>query len=66
MVGGRERVVVFCDVDFFGFVKSLVEVFLKVKIYYDYWEMLDKEKDIDVVMIFIFDYVYGLVVVFVM
>ncbi|NRB52056.1 MAG: Gfo/Idh/MocA family oxidoreductase [Saprospiraceae bacterium] len=58
-VGGRERVVALCDVDFSGSAKSSVEAFPKAKIYHDYREMLDKEKDIDAVTISTPDHVHG-------
>src|SRR5512133_3751281 len=48
-VNGRERVAALCDVDFSGSAKASVEKFPKAKLYADYREMLDKEKDIDAV-----------------
>ncbi|MGM0944540.1 MAG: Gfo/Idh/MocA family protein [Bacteroidota bacterium] len=58
-VGGRERVVALCDVDFSGSAKSSVERFPKAKLYADYREMLDKETDIDAVTISTPDHVHG-------
>src|SRR5690606_35801825 len=58
-VKGRERVVALCDVDFGGSAKASVEAFPKAKLYADYREMLDKEKDIDAVTISTPDHVHG-------
>jgi len=58
-VGGRERVVALCDVDFSGSAKRSVERFPTAKLYADYREMLDKEKDIDAVTISTPDHVHG-------
>jgi predicted dehydrogenase len=58
-VGGRERVVALCDVDFSGSAKRSVERFPQAKLYADYREMLDKEKDIDAVTISTPDHVHG-------
>lgn len=58
-VNGRERVVALCDVDFSGSAKRTVEAFPKAKLYADYREMLDKEKDIDAVTISTPDHVHG-------
>lgn len=58
-VNGRERVLALCDVDFSGSAKASVELFPKAKLYADYREMLDKEKDIDAVTISTPDHVHG-------
>ena len=58
-VGGRERVVALCDVDFSGSAKASVEAFPKAKLYADFRKMLDKEKDIDAVTISTPDHVHG-------
>lgn len=58
-VNGRERVVALCDVDFAGSAARSVEAFPKAKLYNDYREMLDKEKDIDAVTISTPDHVHG-------
>ncbi|GAB3234537.1 Gfo/Idh/MocA family oxidoreductase [Algoriphagus aestuariicola] len=58
-VGGRERVVALCDVDFSGSAKRSVERFPQAKLYADYREMLDKEKDIDALTISTPDHVHG-------
>ena len=58
-VNGRERVVALCDVDFSGSASKSVENFPKAKLYHDYREMLDKEKDIDAVTISTPDHVHG-------
>lgn len=58
-VKGRERVVALCDVDFAGSAKASVKSFPKAKLYADYREMLDKEKDIDAVTISTPDHVHG-------
>ncbi|MEZ4988699.1 MAG: Gfo/Idh/MocA family oxidoreductase [Saprospiraceae bacterium] len=50
-VGGRERVVALCDVDFSGSASQSVAAFPAAKLYHDYRVMLDKEKDIDAVTI---------------
>jgi predicted dehydrogenase len=58
-VNGRERIAALCDVDFSGSAKASVERFPKAKLYADYREMLDKEKDIDAVTISTPDHVHG-------
>ncbi|MCM4150118.1 gfo/Idh/MocA family oxidoreductase [Arenibacter sp. N53] len=58
-VGGREKVVALCDVDFSGSAKKSVELFPKAKLYADFREMLDKEKGIDAVTISTPDHVHG-------
>lgn len=58
-VNGRERVIALCDVDFNGSAKRSVENFPKAKLYSDYREMLDKEKDLDAVTISTPDHVHG-------
>lgn len=58
-VNGRERVVALCDVDFAGSASNSVKAFPNAKLYADYREMLDKEKDIDAVTISTPDHVHG-------
>jgi predicted dehydrogenase len=58
-VGGREKVVALCDVDFSGSAKGSIENFPNAKLYADYREMLDKEPDIDAVTISTPDHVHG-------
>lgn len=58
-VGGRERVVALCDVDFSGTAATSVTAFPNAKLYNDYRVMLDKEKDIDAVTISTPDHVHG-------
>lgn len=58
-VKGREKVVALRDVDFSGSASSSIENFPKAKLYADYREMLDKEKDIDAVTISTPDHVHG-------
>jgi predicted dehydrogenase len=58
-VEGRENVVALCDVDFSGSASRSVQNFPKAKLYADYREMLDKEKDIDAVTISTPDHVHG-------
>jgi predicted dehydrogenase len=58
-VKGRERVVALCDVDFSGSASQTVKQFPTAKLYADYREMLDKEKDIDAVTISTPDHVHG-------
>lgn len=65
-VDGRERVVALCDVDFSGSAKASIESFPKAKLYADFREMLDKEKDIDAVTISTPDHVHGPAAVYAM
>jgi predicted dehydrogenase len=58
-VKGRERVIALCDVDFSGSAAKTVQEFPKAKLYADYREMLDKEKDLDAVTISTPDHVHG-------
>jgi hypothetical protein len=58
-VDGRERVVALCDVDFSGTAKESVERFSEAKLYRDYREMLDNEKDLDAVTISAPDHIHG-------
>ena len=57
-VGGREKVVALCDVDFSGSAKRSVERFPKAKLYNDYRVMLEKER-LDAVTISTPDHVHG-------
>lgn len=65
-VKGREKVAALCDVDFSGSASSSVENFPKAKLYADYREMLDKEKDIDAVTISTPDHVHAPAAVYAM
>lgn len=65
-VKGREKVAALCDVDFSGSASRSVENFPKAKLYADYREMLDKEKDIDAVTISTPDHVHGPAAVYAM
>ncbi len=65
-VDGRERVVALCDVNFSGSAADSVKRFPKAKLYNDYREMLDKEKDIDAVTISTPDHVHAPAAVFAM
>ncbi|EIJ40850.1 putative dehydrogenase [Galbibacter orientalis DSM 19592] len=58
-VNGRERVIALCDVDFSGSAAATVKKFPKAKLYADFRELLDKEKDIDAVTISTPDHVHG-------
>ncbi len=58
-VKGREKVIALCDVDFSGSAKRSVENFPTAKLYSDFREMLEKEKDIDAVTISTPDHVHG-------
>ena len=65
-VNGRERIGALCDVDFAGSAKGTVEKFPKAKLYSDFREMLDKEKDLDAVTISTPDHVHGSAAVYAM
>lgn len=58
-VNGREKVIALCDVDFGGSAAKSVENFPEAKLYNDYREMLETEKDIDAVTISTPDHVHG-------
>ena len=58
-VNGRERVAALCDVDFAGSASRSVKRFPKAKLYADFREMLDNEKDIDAVTISTPDHIHG-------
>ena len=58
-VNGRERIVALCDVDFSGDAKRTVKRFPKAKLYDDFREMLDKQKNIDAVTISTPDHVHA-------
>ncbi len=58
-VKGREKVIALCDVDFSGSAAASAKKFPKAKLYADYREMLDQEKDIDAVTISTPDHVHG-------
>ena len=49
-VGGRENIVALCDVDF-NQSKPTFDTYPKAKVYKDYRVMLDKQKDIDAVIV---------------
>ncbi|MDA9241210.1 Gfo/Idh/MocA family oxidoreductase [Flavobacteriaceae bacterium] len=65
-VNGRERVAALCDVDFAGSASRSVKRFPKAKLYADFREMLDNEKDIDAVTISTPDHVHGPAAVYAM
>ena len=65
-VNGRERVAALCDVDFSGSASRTVKRFPKAKLYADFREMLDNEKDIDAVTISTPDHVHGSAAVYAM
>ena len=65
-VNGRERIGALCDVDFSGSAKRSVKKFPKAKLYSDFREMLDKEKDLDAVTISTPDHVHGPAAVYAM
>ena len=65
-VNGRERVTALCDVDFSGSASRSVKRFPKAKLYADFREMLDNEKDIDAVTISTPDHVHGPAAVYAM
>ncbi len=58
-VGGRERVVALCDVDFAGSAAETAKKFPKAKVFSDYRKMLDKVKGIDAVTISTPDHIHG-------
>ncbi|WP_268034486.1 Gfo/Idh/MocA family protein [Algoriphagus sp. PAP.12] len=58
-VGGRERVVALCDVDFSGTAKRSVENFPDAKLYADYRIMLEEMPEIDALTISTPDHVHG-------
>lgn len=61
-----QKVAALCDVDFSGTAKASVEAFPDAKLYHDYREMLDKEKDIDAVTISTPDHVHAPAAVYAM
>ena len=65
-VNGRERIGALCDVDFAGSAKGTVKKFSKAKLYSDFREMLDKEKNLDAVTISTPDHVHGSAAVYAM
>ena len=65
-VNGRERVAALCDVDFSGSASRSVKRFPNAKLYADFREMLDNEKDIDAVTISTPDHVHGPAAVYAM
>ena len=65
-VNGRERVAALCDVDFAGSASRSVKRFPNAKLYADFREMLDNEKDIDAVTISTPDHVHGPAAVYAM
>ena len=65
-VKGREKILALCDVDFSGSAKRSIENFPKAKLYNDYREMLDQEKDIDAVTISTPDHVHAPAAVYAM
>ena len=65
-VNGRERVAALCDVDFSGSASRSVKRFPKAKLYADFREMLDNEKDIDAVTISTPDHLHGPAAVYAM
>ena len=58
-VGGREKIVALCDVDFSGSAKESLKNFPDAKQYVDYRVMLDQQKDIDAVTISTPDHVHA-------
>ena len=65
-VNGRERVTALCDVDFSGSASRSVKRFPNAKLYADFREMLDNEKDIDAITISTPDHVHGPAAVYAM
>ena len=65
-VNGRERISALCDVDFSGTASETIKRFPKAKLYADFREMLDKEKDLDAVTISTPDHVHGSAAVYAM
>lgn len=58
-VGGREKIVALCDVDFSGSASRSIKNFPDAKQYHDYRVMLEEEKDIDAVTISTPDHIHA-------